>query len=144
MGGRWLRAEVMIGALLWLWIYPASSQPRAYVPNERSNDVTVIDTTTDQVIATVAVGERPRSIRLSPDGKRLYVALGEEDRIAVVDTATLKITEKIPAGTDPEMFDVSPDGKRLYVSNENAKTGKVVWEKQIADNADGYFLTWPR
>jgi YVTN family beta-propeller protein len=88
--------------------------------------VTVIDTRTDKVIATVPVGERPRGIRLSPDGESLYLALGDEDHIGAVDTTTLRVTAKIPAGTDPETFDVSPDGKRLYVSNEDANTASVI------------------
>ncbi|MBI3329985.1 MAG: hypothetical protein HYZ81_25165, partial [Nitrospinae bacterium] len=108
--GRWYWVTSVLYAALCLWAYPAFPQPRAYVSNEKSNDLTVIDTETDKVIATVPVGERPRGIRLSPDGKKVYLALGEEDRIAVVDTATLRVTEKMPAGTDPEAFDVSPDG----------------------------------
>ena len=49
--------------------------PRVYVTNERSGNMTVIDANTNQAIATIALGKRPRGIRLAPDGKTLYVAL---------------------------------------------------------------------
>jgi len=87
-------------ALVCVWASTGFSQPKAYVTNERSNDLSVIDITTDKVITTIPVGERPRGICLSPDGKRVYVALGEEDRIAIVDTTSSQVVEKISAGTD--------------------------------------------
>jgi YVTN family beta-propeller protein len=45
------------------------------VSNEKSGDVTFIDGLSNNVIATVPVGKRPRGIHPSPDGKLLYVAL---------------------------------------------------------------------
>ena len=41
----------------------------AYVTNEGSGEVTVIDTATDSVVATIPVGTRPRGARVSADGK---------------------------------------------------------------------------
>ena len=56
---------------------PAITTPagRLYVTNENSGDLTVIDTATRQVIATVPLGKRPRGIKASPDGATLYIAL---------------------------------------------------------------------
>src|SRR6185369_15296026 len=51
---------------------PAAA-PRLYVSNEVSNDVSVVDTATDAVVATIPVGNRPRGLRGSPDGRLLYV-----------------------------------------------------------------------
>ena len=46
-----------------------------YVSNERSNDITVIDAASQQPVATIAAGKRPRGIHVSPDGKLVYVAV---------------------------------------------------------------------
>jgi YVTN family beta-propeller protein len=46
-----------------------------YVSNEKSGDVTVIDGTSLEAVATFPVGKRPRGIHASPDGKHVYVAL---------------------------------------------------------------------
>ena len=48
---------------------------RVYVTNETSGDLTIINGDTQTVIATAALGKRPRGIQASPDGKSLYVAL---------------------------------------------------------------------
>src|SRR5262245_45669606 len=62
---------------------PSASNPiavstpagRLFVTNEMSGDLTVIDTATRQVVATIPLGKRPRGVRLSPDESTLYVAL---------------------------------------------------------------------
>src|ERR1700684_1519736 len=48
---------------------PLPRGPRAYVSNEGSGDVTVIDLGTGAVVATVKVGKRPRGIQRATDGK---------------------------------------------------------------------------
>ncbi len=48
---------------------------RVFVSNEDSGDVSVIDAARDVVVATIPVGRRPRGLRVSPDGKLLYVAV---------------------------------------------------------------------
>jgi YVTN family beta-propeller protein len=57
----------------------ARSQPSEnyyiYVSNERSDNVSVIDGATRELVATISVGKRPRGIHLSPDGKTVYVAV---------------------------------------------------------------------
>jgi YVTN family beta-propeller protein len=123
------------------------------VSNERSGDVTLIDGSSQQVLATIPVGKRPRGIHASPDGKILFVALSGSpisgprhvgpanplldddekarpdhslDGIGLVDLATKKFLRKIPAGTDPEQFAVSPDGKKLYIANEDASAISIL------------------
>jgi YVTN family beta-propeller protein len=53
----------------------ASENFQIFVSNERSGDVTVINGSDLKVLATIAVGKRPRGIQSSPDGKSVYVAL---------------------------------------------------------------------
>src|SRR5262245_42305366 len=123
---RW-RAWLTTVSLTVLAVAPrAGAEPWVYVTNERGNSLSIIDGATDKVVGRVSVGERPRGVALSPDGRSAYVALGEEDVIAVVDTATRAVTARIAAGSDPEAFAVSPDGARLYVSNEDAGTASVI------------------
>ena len=52
----------------------ALAAPFAYVSNEGSASVSVIDTATDKVTATFNVGGKPRGIALAPDQERLYQA----------------------------------------------------------------------
>jgi YVTN family beta-propeller protein len=122
-------------ALLLLLALPAFAD-RIYVTSERAGTVQVIDSTTDRVIATAKIHDRPRGLAVSPDGKRLYVAVSwwrdgkrprtGKERIAALDAHTLTPLRDYAAATDPECVAVSPDGRRLYLSNEDAGTASVV------------------
>jgi YVTN family beta-propeller protein len=125
---------------------PADSTAfRLYVTNEVSGDMTVIDSATYNVIATVPLGKRPRGIHASPDRKTIYVALSgspiagpgvdestlpppdkSADGIGVFDVAQNKVVRVIKGGSDPENFDVSKDGTQLYISNEDDSAVSVV------------------
>jgi YVTN family beta-propeller protein len=56
----------------------------AYITNNQSNYMSVINTVTNQVTATIPVGGG-WGVAVSPDGSKVYVANGE---LAVIDTAT--------------------------------------------------------
>ena len=97
-----------------------------YVSNEEANLVHVIDAATMKERASIAIGNGPRGMALSPDGGSLLVAVSKDNRIAVVDVASGRITGHIPSGADPETFAVAPDGKRLYAANEDDNLLSVV------------------
>ena len=52
----------------------AAAAPFAYASNEGSASISVIDTATDRVVATLKIGAKPRGIAISADGSRLYVS----------------------------------------------------------------------
>lgn len=65
-------------------------------------------------------GTQPNALTLSPDGKRLYVALAGINAVAVLDArnpAKLHRLGLIPTGWYPTALTVSPDGRFLYVAN---------------------------
>jgi len=67
-------------------------------------------------------------LAVSPDGKRLFAALGIRNAVAVVDLASSKVTRSTPVGVAPYHIQLSPDGGTLYVSNRGgdaAKEGEV-------------------
>jgi YVTN family beta-propeller protein len=125
----------------------APSGELAYVTNEDSQNLSVIDTRTDSLIATIPVGTRPRGVKVSPDGRAVYVALSgspkcppsmpdeeceklkadkTKDGIAEVDVIGRRVRRVLPGGSDPEQFDISHDGSRLYISNEDAGSASLV------------------
>ena len=139
-----MRHLAFIAALLALASCGKTGE-RVYVTDEDGGDVIVIDASDDEVVARVPVGKRPRGVRVSPDGKRLYVALSGSpksppgtdpatvppadraaDGIGIIDLSNLKLTRTLPAGQDPEFFDVTGDGKRLWVSNEETAEATLV------------------
>jgi YVTN family beta-propeller protein len=53
----------------------AAATYQVYVTDEKSDDLTVIDGATNEVVGTIPVGKRPRGIHVSPDAKTVYVAV---------------------------------------------------------------------
>ncbi|AKB36450.1 hypothetical protein MSSAC_1860 [Methanosarcina siciliae C2J] len=89
----------------------------AYVANSGSNNVSVIDTSTNTVTDTVKVGYNPSEVAVSPDGKKVYVVNEDSNNVSVIDTDTNTVTVTVPVGNWPEGIAVTPDGKKVYVTN---------------------------
>jgi YVTN family beta-propeller protein len=101
---------------------------RLYVANADSDTVSVVDSASDRVTATVLLrptvvkdfaGASPTGLALAPDGKMLYATLGDMNAVAVIDVKgkTPELEGFLPAGWYPTAVVVSPDGKRLLVTN---------------------------
>ena len=82
--------------------------------------MSVIDTATNSVTATIGVGFRPVGVAATPDGSKVYVANFSSNNISAIATATNTVTATIPIGTFPEGVAVTPDGSKLYVANDGA------------------------
>jgi YVTN family beta-propeller protein len=125
-------------AILSLVARGAGAAERVYVSDETGGNVVIVDPQSASVIASIPVGKRPRGIQVSPDHKRVYVALSGSpmggpnvdesklpppdrryDGIGVVDLESGKLINTYQSGADPETFALSRDGKTLYVSNED-------------------------
>jgi YVTN family beta-propeller protein len=65
-------------------VHPDGS--RVYISNGGAATVSVIDTSSNTIVATVPVGQRPWNMALTPDGKKLYVANGRSGSVSVIDT----------------------------------------------------------
>ena len=70
-------------------------------------------------ICTVTKG-MPQDIRVSPDGKRFYIADMHADGVHVVDFATFTQVGFIPTGIGAHGLYPSRDGKHLYVANRGS------------------------
>ena len=91
-----------------------------------SNTVSVINTATNAVVATIPVGIVPEIVAVSPDGTRAYVANQGSDTVSVINTSTNTVVATIPAGSQPVGVGVTPNGTRVYVTNINASTVSVI------------------
>ena len=96
----------------------ASAAPFAYVPNEKSGTLSVIDTATDTVARTITTGGKPRGTAVSPDGKTVYVSEQTGNALLVIDAASGKTVQRIGLGESPEGIDLSFDGKLVAAASE--------------------------
>ena len=84
------------------------------------NRVTVIETATHRVAATIGVGDGPLDLALSADGQLLYVTNSNEKTVSIIEVENLTARPRrvrVPAERGPYGVAISPDGKRLYVTD---------------------------
>ncbi|HEX7438348.1 MAG TPA: beta-propeller fold lactonase family protein, partial [Caldimonas sp.] len=114
-------------ALAIAWTLPSAAwaAPFAYVPNEGSGTLSVIDTASDQVVAEIPAGQKPRGTVVSNDGKRAYVSDQPNNRLVMIDLAGRTLAGTIALGESPEGVGISPDGRWVAVAVE--ETNDVVF-----------------
>ena len=86
----------------------------------------MIDTSTNTVTATVAVGSGPYGVSVNPAGTMVYVSNDNDDTVSVIDTSTNTVTATVPVGRNPQGVAVSPDGTKAYVSNSDDGSVSVI------------------
>src|SRR6476660_9357905 len=102
----WFTPLRLLGALTLVMPLAALAAPFAYVPNEGSGSLSVIDTATDQVVGEIA------------DGRTVYVSDQPNNQLVVVDIASRKATGVIALGESPEGVGISPDGRWVAAAVE--------------------------
>ena len=92
----------------------AAAEQRAYVANFEANSVSVIDTATHTVVATVPVGAGPFGVAVTPDGRFVYVTNNGGTTVSVIDTSSNRVAATVPVGMSPAGIAVTPDGRFAY------------------------------
>lgn len=117
----------------------------AYVANEATSTISVIDTATNSVVTTICLGSDPaipgtpqpagpcngetqhhnpfynghvdpHGLWLTPDGSVLLVAARISGTIVAIDTATHTVLGYTPVGREPHLATVRPGGQEAWVA----------------------------
>jgi YVTN family beta-propeller protein len=117
----------------------------AYVANEATSTISVIDTATNSVVTTLCLGSDPaipgtpqpagpcngetqhhnpfynghvdpHGLWLTPDGSVLLVAARISGTIVAIDTATHAVLGYTPVGREPHLATVHPGGREAWVA----------------------------
>src|SRR5688572_21359108 len=96
--------------------------PFAYVT--RSDGlVRVIDTATQNIVATIATGGRPEGVGINPEGARAYIANAVTNELHVVDIAAHQIIANLAIAAGPSAVALNPSGNRVYVLHPGSGSG---------------------
>jgi len=82
-----------------------------------SNNVSVIRTTTNTVVATVPVRDGPHGIAVLPNGNYVYAANELSNNVSVIRTTDNVIVATIPVGNGPVGVAALPNSNYVYVTN---------------------------
>lgn len=97
------------------------------VTNEEDNNITVHDIASGKLLKTIDTkpfGNRPRGIKMSPDGK-FYVATIEFGNKLVALDGDFNVIKPVATGETPYGVAFGRDGSRLYVALAKGKTLQV-------------------
>jgi YVTN family beta-propeller protein len=115
---------------------------RAYVSNSNSDTVSEIDIPSRKVVKTILMrpgglrgypGVTPLGSALSPDDRKLYVAIADLNAVGVVDVASGRVMGYVPVGWYPTSVAVSPDGTHLFVANAKGTKAANPNGKPVSD-----------
>jgi YVTN family beta-propeller protein len=104
-----------------------SDGKKILVTNESDNSVTIHDTVNGKLLKTVSVakyGERPRGIKVSPDGKSYLVTLELSDKFLVLNHK-FEVIKEIATGKTPYGISYDHTGDRIFVAANNEKALQV-------------------
>jgi YVTN family beta-propeller protein len=106
--------------------------------------------TPDNPLTEICTAQRgmPQDIRVSPDGKRFFIADMHADGVHIIDGDALKQIGFIPTGIGAHGLYPSRDGTKLYVSNRSTHKihgkGKGPGSVSVIDFATSKVVqTWP-
>ena len=95
----------------------AISDDEAWVVNNLSDDVSIVDLHTFHVRATLRVGDEPNDVVFAGTPRRAYVSVSQYDQIKVIDPASLATVATIPVdGRMPRALASSPGGSRVFAA----------------------------
>ena len=167
--GRRAAVGALLAALTLAACHPAppTASNLVFVTNEFSGDLSIVDGAAGKLLGTYPLGKRPRGVRLSPDGRTLYVALSgspvappgtdesklpppdaSADGIGMFDIASRRLVGVIRGVANPEQLAVSRAGL-VYAGSEPAgavvildpQANKAIASIPVGDEPEGVALS---
>ena len=117
---------------------------KVFVFNGRSNNVTVIDASSDKEIATIPVEGKPEFAATDERGK-VYVNIEDKSTLCTINSQTLKVEQCWPVAPveEPSGLAIDTFMHRLFTVSDghlavvNALSGAVIDTLPIGDRVDG-------
>ena len=107
-------ATVDVGDIPYALEYNPGNE-NVYVANKISHTVSVIDSTTNEVMATVNLGNNePRDFEYNPSNDDIYVAGGD---VYVIDSSTNEVTATLDVGIGAGNLEYNPSNENVYVAS---------------------------
>jgi YVTN family beta-propeller protein len=95
-----------------------------YVSNSSSNNVSIFDKKTNQVMGVIPTGRSPLGMALDQARRSVYVALSADDAIELIDIMQAEVVNRLRlnGGDRPRELALTPDGRTLLCVNTGSNT----------------------
>jgi len=84
------------------------------------------DVFSQQVIATIGVGQRPIYVAADQKTNRIYVSNQSDDTVSVIDGATNQVLTTVGVGRDPNGIAVNPKTNTIYLANLSGGSVSII------------------
>ncbi|MCD4847625.1 MAG: beta-propeller fold lactonase family protein [Candidatus Aegiribacteria sp.] len=98
----------------------------AVLSNTMSDNVSIVDLSSLEVIAVLEIGDRVQDAAITPDSKWAVICGFNSNSVKIVDLETNTIVADVPTGTRASVVSLTPDGNYAYVGNISSNTVSVV------------------
>jgi YVTN family beta-propeller protein len=103
------------------------STNRIYVANSGSDNLLVINGTTNAVVATVSVSGNPVAVAVNSNTNRIYVAMANASNVvSVIDGDSNTLVTTLNVGNGPVAVAVNPNTNRIYIANRTGRNISVI------------------
>jgi YVTN family beta-propeller protein len=75
---------------------------QVWVTNDGSNQATVFDARSRELLANLTLSKAPSGVSISHDGSQAYITNANANELTFIEVASRKILGTIPIGTDPD------------------------------------------
>jgi len=105
---------------------PDPAHHRLYAGHYSSNQLVVIDTVTNRIVAKIGNLKGVRSIALVPALRRGFSTNRGEDTIGIIDLKSNRLLRRIRAGHEPNTALYDPHSGLVYVGNKAGHTATLI------------------
>jgi YVTN family beta-propeller protein len=111
----------------------APYQNRLMIPESKGSSVAILNTCPVGLLRRVAVGKKPVSVVVTPDGRSALVANSDDGTISVINLASLTVSQTISLPPlngfpmRPSGIAILPDGSKAYVTDHVDLPGGAVY-----------------
>jgi YVTN family beta-propeller protein len=105
----------------------SADNSKLVITNEADNTVTVHDISSGELLKTIKTheyGDRPRGIKVSPDGNTYLATLEYGNKFMVLDK-DFNLLRTVPTGDTPYGIAFDKSGERIFVAANKSKTLEV-------------------
>ena len=117
--------DITVGSGATASAYVENTQ-RLYVMNASGNSVSVVNTASNAVSATVSTGTNPSGIAAHPYGTQVITANYGSNNVTIISTATNAVLATTAVGTQPAQVVYSLTGDKAYVLNAGSANVSVI------------------
>ncbi len=107
-------------------IYLDPDRTRVYIPNIGSDNITIMDAATREIITHIPVGAGPEGAAVHPDGQTLYVANQHDNNLHVIDLESYEVVANRRLGTCPIRLTFTPDGRYALIPNRESNDLSII------------------